>query len=131
MFTGDAPRSVTVPGIERLLMPGTGVKGMATETQSGLTGHVRGVTVTTLACLAGIAAAVAASAVVGTGSGAANDPRALAALAVAVAVQYPVLRVVGVDVADFGAKDHLYVAFMTFTLWFITFAILLTTGASV
>lgn len=38
------------------------------------------------------------------------------------------LRVVGVDVNGFGAKDYLYVVFMTFALWFITFAILLTSG---
>jgi hypothetical protein len=104
---------------------------MATETQTGLSGHVRGVTVTTLACLAGIAAAVAATAVVGTGAAAASDQRALVTLVAAVVVQYPVLRVLGVDVGDFGAKDHLYVVFMTFALWFITFAIMLTTGASV
>ncbi|AZH26873.1 EMC6-like membrane protein [Haloplanus aerogenes] len=105
---------------------------MATETQTeaGLSGHVRGVTVTTLACLGGVAAAVAASVVVGTGQEAASDPLALIFMVAAVAVQYPVLRLIGVDVADFGAKDHLYVGFMTFTLWFITFAILLTTGAS-
>jgi len=103
---------------------------MATETQTGLTGHVRGVTVTTLACLGGLVAAVVAGVVVGTGPEAASDTRALAFLVAAVAVQYPVLKAVGVDVSDFGAKDHLYVAFMTFALWFITFAILLTTGVA-
>jgi hypothetical protein len=103
---------------------------MATETQTGLTGHIRGVTVTTLACLGGLAAALAAGVVVGTGPEAASDVRALAFLVAAIAGQYPVLKVIGVDVADFGAKDHLYVSFMTFALWFITFAILLTTGAS-
>ena len=103
---------------------------MATETQTGLTGHVRGVTVTTLACLGGLAAAVAAGVVVGTAPEAASDVRALAFLVAAVAGQYPVLKAVGVDVADFGAKDHLYVAFMTFALWFMTFTILLTAGVS-
>jgi hypothetical protein len=103
---------------------------MATETQTGLTGHVRGITVTTLACLGGIAAAVAASVVVGTGPEAASDTRALAFLVAAIAGQYPILKAIGVDVTDFGAKDHLYVAFMTFALWFVAFAVLLTTGAS-
>jgi hypothetical protein len=103
---------------------------MATETQTGLTGHVRGVTVTTLACLAGVVASVAAAVVVGTSPEAASDIRALAFLLAAVVGQYPLLTAVGVDVSDFGAKDHLYVAFMTFTLWFISFAILLTTGAT-
>jgi hypothetical protein len=104
---------------------------MATETQSGLSGHVRGVTVTTLACLAGVGAALVSAAIVGTDPTAATDTRALAFLVAFVAGQYPLLKVIGVDVADFGAKDHLYVTFMTFTLWFITFAILLTTGASI
>jgi hypothetical protein len=102
---------------------------MATETQTGLSGHVRGVTVTTLACLAGILSAVAAGSVIGTGMGAATDPLSVGLVVVAVAVQYPILSAVGVDVVDFGAKDHLYVAFMTFTLWFISFTILLTSGA--
>ncbi|WP_299335178.1 hypothetical protein [Haloplanus sp.] len=104
---------------------------MATETQTGLSGHVRGVTVTTLACLAGVGASVAAAVVVGTSPEAASDTRALAFLVAAVVGQYPLLKAIGVDVSDFGAKDHLYVAFMTFTLWFISFAILLTTGATV
>ncbi|WP_248895252.1 hypothetical protein [Haloplanus halobius] len=103
---------------------------MATETQTGLTGHVRGVTVTTLACLAGVAAAVVSAAVVGTGPEAASSVRTLAFLVAAIAGQYPLLKAVGVDVSEFGAKDHLYVAFMTFSLWFVSFAILLTTGAS-
>jgi hypothetical protein len=113
-------------------MPAAGNFGMATETEpgAGLTGHIRGVTVTTLACLGGVVAAVAAGAIVGTGPEAASDVRALAFLVAAAAGQYPVLKAIGVDIDDFGAKDHLYVGFMTFTLWFITFAIILTTGAS-
>lgn len=103
---------------------------MATETQTGLTDHLRGVTVTTLACLAGTAAAVAAGVVIGAGPEVANDVRAVAFLVAAIAGQYPVLKVIGVDIAEFGAKDHLYVAFMTFALWFVTYAIILTTGAS-
>jgi uncharacterized membrane protein len=47
-----------------------------------------------------------------------------------IGLQFPILRVVGVDVTDFGAKDYLYVGFMTFTLWFITFAIMLTAGVT-
>ncbi|MFC6826724.1 hypothetical protein [Halopelagius fulvigenes] len=101
---------------------------MATETQTGLSGHVRGVTVTTLACLAGVAAALASGAVVGTTVDAATNQLSLALLGAAVLAQFPLLRLVGVDVEDFGAKDYLYVAFMTFTLWFISFTILLTAG---
>ncbi|MFB6302425.1 MAG: hypothetical protein ABEH78_06140 [Haloferacaceae archaeon] len=103
---------------------------MATETGAGLSDHLRGVTVTTAACLAGTVAAVVSAVVVGTSTAAATDVRALAVLAGFILVQYPVFKVVGIDVGDFGAKDHLYVAFMTFALWFMTFTILLTAGIS-
>jgi hypothetical protein len=103
---------------------------MATETQTGLSKHLRGVTVTTLACLAGVAAAVVSGVVVGTHPASATNRLTLGVLAGFVALQFPVLRVVGVDISDFGPKDYLYVAFMTFTLWFITFAIMLTAGVT-
>jgi hypothetical protein len=103
---------------------------MATESQPGLSKHVRGVTVTTLSCLAGVAAAVTSGVVVGTDPVAASSQLTVGIVAAFIAVQFPVLRVVGVDVSDFGAKDFLYVGFMTFTLWFITFAIILTAGVS-
>ncbi|ELZ74075.1 hypothetical protein C5B91_00585 [Haloferax sp. Atlit-10N] len=104
---------------------------MATETQTGLSSHIRGVTVTTLACLAGIAAAVLSGAVVGTSPEAATNQLAVGILGAFVLVQFPVLRVVGIDVNGFGVKDYLYVVFMTFALWFITFAILLTSGVQI
>ncbi|SFR35094.1 EMC6-like membrane protein [Halogeometricum limi] len=107
---------------------------MATETQTGLSGHLRGVTVTTLACLAGIGAALASGALVGLGSGpvgdAATNQQTLFVLGAFLLAQFPVLRVLGVDVSDFGAKDYLYVGFMTFTLWYISYGILLTSGVS-
>jgi uncharacterized membrane protein len=103
---------------------------MATETQTGLSKHLRGVTVTTISCLAGIAAAVVSGVVVGTDPAAASDRLSVAIAIGAIGIQFPVLRVVGIDVTDFGAKDYLYVGFMTFTLWFITFAIMLTAGVT-
>ncbi|MFW5918270.1 MAG: hypothetical protein ACOCR0_02190 [Haloferacaceae archaeon] len=103
---------------------------MATETSAGLGGHMRGVAVTTVACLAGIAAGVASGAIVGTGTEAATSVRPLFMLAALAVLQFPVFRLLGVDTDDFGAKDYLYVVFMTFALWFITFAILLTSNAS-
>ncbi|SDX66768.1 EMC6-like membrane protein [Halobellus clavatus] len=103
---------------------------MATETQSGLSDHIRGITVTTLACLAGVAAAVASGSIVGTDAAAATSRQTLMIVAGLVVLQFPVLRVVGIDVSDFGAKDYLYVAFMTFALWFITFGIILTEGVA-
>ncbi|MEF8820309.1 MAG: hypothetical protein V5A31_13270 [Haloferacaceae archaeon] len=103
---------------------------MATETQAGLSGHLRGVTVTTLACLAGVVAGIVSGAVVGTSPAAATDRRPLGVLAAFVLVQFPILKAVGVDVTDFGIKDNLYLVFMTFVLWFVTLTILLTSGVS-
>ncbi|WP_411965288.1 hypothetical protein [Haloferax sp. YSMS24] len=99
---------------------------MATETQTELSGHLRGVTVTTLACLAGIAAAVLSGVLVGTTVEAATNQLAVGVLGAFVLVQFPVLRAIGITIS--GAKDYLYVGFMTFALWFISFAILLTSG---
>ncbi|MFB6251680.1 MAG: hypothetical protein ABEI27_08355 [Halobellus sp.] len=103
---------------------------MATETQSGLSDHIRGITVTTLACLAGVAAAVASGSIVGADAAAATSRQTLMIAAGFVVLQLPILRVVGIDVSDFGAKDYLYVAFMTLALWFITFGIILTEGVA-
>ena len=103
---------------------------MATETQAGLSGHLRGVTVTTLACLAGVVAGIVSGAVVGTSPAAATDRRPLGVLAAFVLVQFPILKAVGVDGTDFGIKDNLYLVFMTFVLWFVTLTILLTSGVS-
>ena len=43
-----------------------------------------------------------------------------------VIAQYPIFKAVGVG--DLGIKDNLYVAFLTFTLWFISYTVLLTSG---
>jgi uncharacterized membrane protein len=101
---------------------------MATETEQGLSGHLRGVTVTTLACLAGVVAALVSGVVLGTTAAAAENIVGLVVVGGFVVLQFPILRVVGVDVQDFSAKDYIYVAFMTITLWFITYTILLTSG---
>jgi hypothetical protein len=43
-------------------------------------------------------------------------------------VQFPFYSAVGIDTSEFGTKDYLYIFFMTFTLWFISWGILLTAG---
>lgn len=61
-----------------------------------------------------------------------SDPESSTALllvAAAVFLQFPIYRLVGLDVDDFGIKGNLYIAVMTFALWFITYSIVLTTGA--
>jgi hypothetical protein len=103
---------------------------MATESRSGLTGHVKSVTTTTLATLSGVAAAVLSGFLFGTSIEAATNTRAVLILAVVIAAQFPAHRLLGIDVDDYGPKDYLYIAFMTFTLWFITYSILLTAGVS-
>jgi uncharacterized membrane protein len=97
---------------------------MATETGNGLSPHLRGVTVTTVATVLGMLAGVGA-ALVASGP---EDAVGLLFFGAAFLVQLPLLRVLGVDVSDFSTKDHLYIGFMTFVLWFITWGILLTTG---
>ncbi|MEZ3116300.1 hypothetical protein RYH80_10310 [Halobaculum sp. MBLA0147] len=101
---------------------------MATETTTGLSDHLRGVTVTTLACVGGIVAALASAQLFGVGLEAATSRLSLGVVAVVLAVQYPLLKLIGVDVSEFGVKDNLYVVFMTFTFWFISYAVLLSTG---
>ena len=93
---------------------------------SGISGHARGVVVTTICCLAGIAAGVVSAAYVGTTVAAAQSTTAVLVLGAFVLVQYPLYKVIGVG--DFGVKDNLYVAFLTFTLWFISYTVLATAG---
>ncbi|WP_435117213.1 hypothetical protein [Halolamina sp. C58] len=102
---------------------------MATESSRGLSDHVRGVTVTTLACLAGVVATVV-SAMVFTDPASVGMTTQLAVVAAFVIVQQPILYAIGVDVGDFGIKDNLYIAFMTFALWFLSYTVVLSTGVT-
>ncbi|MWV65690.1 hypothetical protein GRS48_12795 [Halorubrum sp. JWXQ-INN 858] len=95
---------------------------------SGITGHTRGVVVTTICCLAGIAAGVVSAAYVGTDPVDAGETMAVIVMGVFLLVQYPLYKAIGVG--DFGVKDNLYVAFMTFTLWFISYTVLLTSAVT-
>jgi len=101
---------------------------MSTETVDGRPDdHMRSLTAAALTSLSGIVAALASSALA-TG---ATDITGLYPLAAAIALQLPLLRLLGVDVEDFGLKDNAYVAFMVFAFWFITWTILLTTHTAV
>ncbi|EMA70103.1 hypothetical protein C461_01442 [Halorubrum aidingense JCM 13560] len=91
---------------------------------SGITGHTRSVVVTTITCLAGIAAGVVSAMYVGTDVAAAESTTLVLVMGAFVLVQYPLYKVIGVG--DFGVKDNLYVAFLTFTLWFISYTVLAT-----
>lgn len=99
---------------------------MATETESGMTGHVRSVTVTTITALGGVTAGLLSAYFAES----ATDQIGLAFLLALMLANLGLMRLVGVDVAEFGAKDHLYNAFMTFSLWYVTWGVLLTSGVS-
>jgi hypothetical protein len=100
---------------------------MATETADSQAQHRRSLKVTATASLAGVLAGFVTP-MFTTGSG---DRLGVAVVIGAVLLVLGLLRVLGVDVDDFSTKDHLYVAFMTFSLWFMTWTIMLQTGARV
>jgi len=105
---------------------------MATETQSQRTAHVLSVTRTGIAALLGVVAAFgswfltqdAASA-----TAAAQNTTAQLLVLAAVVVQPPLQRALGIYKEDFGAKDFLFITFVTFAMWFVTWTILLTSDA--
>ncbi|ADJ16068.1 EMC6-like membrane protein [Halalkalicoccus jeotgali] len=99
---------------------------MATEAVEQRAAHVRAVSVTAVASLAGIGAGIASSALASD----AGDPIALAVLGALIVIQFPLLKMTGI-VEEFSGKDRVFVVFMSFCLWFVTWGILLTTGASV
>ncbi|MFB6087231.1 MAG: hypothetical protein ABEJ85_01825 [Haloarculaceae archaeon] len=98
---------------------------MSTETAEGLSEYHRSLAVTATVTLGGVLAGVASS-MVATG---AKDRLGLYVLAAAIVVEFGVMYLSGVDVTDFSTKDQLYVIFMTFALWFVSWTILLTTTA--
>ncbi len=104
---------------------------MSSDESDARASHIRSISITATASMAGILAAVMASVVTadaGLSAGeAARDMSALALLLLAILVQIPLYRVVGYE--DFGGgKDILFIGFMTFAFWFVTYGIILTTG---
>lgn len=99
---------------------------MAETVESERWAHIRGVTVTTIASISGIIAGLLSS----TFAAGPDDLVGVAIMAIAIFVQFPIYRVAGIAVENFGIKDYLYIAFMTFSFWFVTWGILMTTEAS-
>ncbi|WP_193570709.1 hypothetical protein [Halorubellus sp. JP-L1] len=104
---------------------------MATETQSQRQAHVLAVTRTGIAAFLGVAAAFGSWYVTQDlpMTEAAMDQTAQVMVAVAILVQYPLQKVLGILKDDFGAKDFLFILFITFAMWFVTWTIILTSGA--
>lgn len=94
------------------------------ETVDEKAAHRRGITVTTVACLTGVAAGITSN-VMQAGP---TNRIGLVPLAVAIGLNYLILRVFDVDVEGFSTKDHFYTAFMSFALWFVTWGLLLSTA---
>jgi len=110
---------------------------MATESGSGWDEHVRSVTVTTMAAVFGIAAAVVSSVITadlvaeGAVKEASRNQRAQLVVLGAILVQLPLVRLVGFyDDEEWSTKTMLFIAFMTFSFWFVTWGILLATKAT-
>ena len=99
---------------------------MATETDGGLTGHARSVAITSVTALGGVVAGVASARMAAS----ATDRIGLAIMVGMLLVNLVVLRAIGIDISEFGGKDHLFNAFMTFSLWYVTWGVLLTTGVT-
>ena len=104
---------------------------MSTETADRRQEHIRSVTITSIAALAGVVAAVASAFVTAdmSAAAAAQSRQAQLVVLVAVVAQFPLYSAMGYE--DFGgAKDYLFVVFMTFSLWFVTWGIILTAGVT-
>ncbi|NUB89807.1 MULTISPECIES: EMC6-like membrane protein [Haloterrigena] len=106
---------------------------MSTESISDRREHIRSISVTALAALLGVAAAFGSMALVGdvsSADAAANDTRTLMLVAGAILAQFVLYDFTSIyDDDEFGPKHYLFIVFMTFALWFVTWGILLTTGA--
>jgi len=102
---------------------------MATETETKQptdagASHRRSVTITAIASLGGVIAGVGSFFAAST----ATDTVAVLILVVALLAEQGLMKLLGIDVEEFSAKDNLYVVFETFAFWFITWGVLLSTG---
>ena len=114
---------------------------MSTESISDRREHVRSIGVTAFAALLGVGAGLASAYVTGDVvpfasaaavsqeqiEAAATDSRALILVLTAILVQIPLLTKTGLYTdEEFGPKHYLFITFMTFSLWFVVWGILLT-----
>ncbi|ELZ01907.1 hypothetical protein C482_05947 [Natrialba chahannaoensis JCM 10990] len=102
---------------------------MSTESISDRREHIRSISVTALAALLGVGTALASMALTGDVSpgDAAGDTRALLLVLTAIVAQIVLFDVTSIYSDDeFGVKHYLFITFMTFSMWFVTWGILLT-----
>ena len=106
---------------------------MSTDTMSPRREHIRSISVTAFACLAGVGVAIG-SAILTAGEApndAAADPLTYLLVFGVIVAQLVLLPALGIyDEDEFGIKHYLFITLMTFSFWFITWGIILSTGAS-
>jgi hypothetical protein len=104
---------------------------MATETQSQRQAHVLAVTRTGIAAGLGVAAAFGSWFLTQdmTAAAASKDQTAQLIVLAAVVVQPLLQQALGIYKDDFGAKDFLFILFITFSMWFVTWTVILTSDA--
>lgn len=106
---------------------------MSTESISDRHEHIRSVSVTALAALLGVAAAFASMAVTGDVSEpevAAEQTLPVLFVAGAIVAQIALYNVTNIyDSEEFSVKHNLFIAFMTFSFWFVVWGIMLTAEA--
>ncbi|WP_290811752.1 hypothetical protein [Halovivax sp.] len=100
---------------------------MSTTTISERREHLRSIGVTASCALLGVAAGVISHQEVGQTPEAATDGVGLAIVLIAILIQYVLVKVSGLYGEDeFGIKHYLFISFMIFAFWFVTWGILLT-----
>jgi len=97
--------------------------------------HLRSITVTSAAALGGILAAVVSTVLTGDLIRAEEFGAAARSIGPQIAVLGVILvEIVAIQVLDlyddFSTKDKLFVGFMTFSMWFVTWGIMLATGVT-
>ncbi len=116
--------------------PLTGDSASESETATDESGErfddfTRSVFVTTTATMLGVVAGIASMLFATTEVGSTVEPDNLVGVAIlvgAVAAQFPIYSIAGLEPDEFDTKTQLYVFAMTFFTWFITWSVLLTTN---
>ncbi len=106
---------------------------MSTESISDRREHVRSISVTALSALLGVGAALGSSVLTGdmAPAEAAGDTQGLLLVLGAILAQFMLYDFTSIYSDDeFGIKHYLFILFMTFTFWFLTWGIILTAEAT-
>jgi hypothetical protein len=95
--------------------------------------HVQRITRTTVACVAGLLSGVLSYLLAGTPDATgiqAGASTGILLLAAAIAVQRYLFPLVGADIPLLTTKDWFFQGFMTFSLWFISWTVLLSAAVT-